>query len=149
MNAKGAQGFYNALLSCIPFLAVGYEGTLNHRSLRSRLDATGVGRRPDAARIIESGAYSGCNLSMSTHRTDPRRWTSSIRKGYCVDGPQRNVGATANRSLYRHLERRLLTPLDTTGTVEQDRKNRPAPFFKLRNELRTQAARHERVRSSL
>jgi hypothetical protein len=47
----------------IPMLAVGYEGHATADSLTNRMETTEVSRRPDAALVIKSGAFSSPELT--------------------------------------------------------------------------------------
>lgn len=61
-SQDGGLSLEDATTSRIPFVAVGYRGYATVESLDSRLQSTAEEKRPDAALVFESGAYT-CNLT--------------------------------------------------------------------------------------
>lgn len=62
VDAEVGISTVQASVSRIPLVAVGFKGYQNLENLRERLEATPEERRPDAALVVESGAYVGWQM---------------------------------------------------------------------------------------
>lgn len=66
VGVRGGILLRGATTSRIPVMGVAYKGPTTAEALQERLERTDEANRPDGLFVVESGAYSGCQLSPST-----------------------------------------------------------------------------------
>jgi hypothetical protein len=66
VNPSGTVSAFGPTESRVPFLAIGYCGPAKGERLQHMLNQCKPTERPDALLVIESGAYSGCDLAGQT-----------------------------------------------------------------------------------